>query len=170
MWKRTKIVATIGPASATGERIQELIEAGQDMLAHPIHLLEHVQDTIEMLAPDYRLILITKGDLLDQERKLAQSGLGDHFDAVEIVSDKTAQTYRDAFRRHGTGPETAMMVGNSMRSDVLPALSAGAWGVHVPHELTWGYEHAEEPEGNTRYKSIPDLGHLGRLLREISHI
>jgi len=108
--------------------IAELLAAGQDMLRHPIELLPHAQDAIAALAPSHKLVLITKGDLLDQERKLAQSGLGEMFDAVEIVSNKTAPVYAEIFDRHGDGPEAALMVGNSMRSDVIPPIMAGGWG------------------------------------------
>ncbi len=156
----------------TGERvpaqvIREIIEAGQEMLAHPIHLLAGAREAVEVLAGRYRLVLITKGDLLDQERKLAQSGLGDLFDAVEIVSDKSRATYSSAFARHGTGADAALMVGNSLRSDVIPALEAGAWGVHVPHPLTWGYEHAEPPLEYARFAQIADLGALEALVDRI---
>jgi len=145
--------------------IRQLVEAGQEMLAHPIELLPHARDAVEALAGEYRILLITKGDLLDQERKLAQSGLGELFDAVEIVSAKTAAVYAGVFSRHGEGPETAMMVGNSMRSDVLPAISAGGWGVFVPHELGWEIEHAEAPEGHERYRELAHLGELPQLVR-----
>ncbi|RMH41181.1 MAG: HAD family hydrolase, partial [Alphaproteobacteria bacterium] len=109
-----------------GRVIREIIEAGKEMLAHPIELLPDAADTVRALAGRYRLVLITKGDLLDQERKLAQSGLGEWFDAVEIVSEKTPEVYIRAFMRHGDGPERAVMVGNSLRSDVVPAIEAGA--------------------------------------------
>ncbi|MEJ1990194.1 MAG: HAD family hydrolase [Maritimibacter sp.] len=148
----------------SGAVIRELIEAGQDMLAHPVQLLPGVAETIQTLAEHYELVLITKGDLLDQERKLAQSGLGDLFDGVEIVSDKTSATYRHAFARHGSGAEAAMMVGNSLKSDVIPALEAGAWGVYVPHDLTWGYEHAPEPESHPRFARIQTLDALPDLI------
>jgi len=150
--------------------IAEIIDAGRDMLNHPIHLLPHAEATVAALAKEFRLVLITKGDLLHQERKLAQSGLGEFFGAVEIVSDKTPATYLDAFGRHGTGAAQALMVGNSMKSDVIPALEAGAWGVLVPHDLVWDLEAAEPPEGHTRYRAIPDLGALPDLVREIRHI
>ena len=88
------------------------------------------------------MVLITKGDLLDQERKLAQSGLGDLFDGVEIVSDKTAATYARIFARHGARADHGLMVGNSLKSDVIPALQAGAWGVHVPHARDLGLWNA----------------------------
>jgi putative hydrolase of the HAD superfamily len=86
------------------------------------------------------------------------------FDAVEIVSDKTRATYETAFARHGDGPDRAMMVGNSMKSDVRPALEAGAFGVFVPHGLTWALEHAEAPEGHARFHELPDLGGLPDLV------
>jgi len=126
--------------------IATLIAAGQEMLAYPVDLLPHARAAVEALRGRADLVLITKGDLLDQERKLAQSGLGEMFDAVEIVSDKTAQVYSRIFARHDTA--RAMMVGNSLKSDVLPALEVGAWGTHVPQDLTWDLEHAEAPEGN----------------------
>jgi len=112
-------------------------------------------------------VLVTKGDLFDQERKLAQSGLGELFDAVEIVSDKNADTYRRVFSRHGDGPLRSIMIGNSLKSDVIPALEAGSWGVFVPHELTWAAEHAAEPEGHPRFRKIDRLGQLGAVIAEI---
>lgn len=89
------------------------------------------------------------------------------FDGVEIVSQKTPVTYHAAFARHGDGAERALMVGNSMKSDVLPALEAGAWGIYVPHGLSWAVEHADPPEGHGRYRELPDLGGLGDLVAEI---
>ena len=149
------------------EVISELIEAGREMLNHPVHLLPHAEEVVTGLAGRFRLVLITKGDLLHQERKLAQSGLGELFDAVEIVSDKTPATYHTAFERHGSGAGEALMVGNSMKSDVLPALEAGAWGVFVPHDLEWGLEAAAEPRAHPRFRKIDDLGALPNLLHNL---
>ncbi len=149
-----------------GHVIRKILDAGQDMLAHPIELLPHVEATVTGLADSYRLVLITKGDLLHQERKLAQSGLGDLFDDVAIVSDKTVTTYQTIFAEHPGGTDAAMMVGNSMRSDVVPAVAAGAWGVYVPHDLEWDLEKAAAPD-NPRYRSITDLGDLPPLVAEI---
>jgi putative hydrolase of the HAD superfamily len=118
---------------------------------------------VRALAPDHALVLITKGDLLDQERKLAESGLGDWFDGIEIVSDKTPATYRRAFAVHGDGAERAVMVGNSMRSDVIPAIEAGAWGVFCPSEIEWELERADPPEA-PRYRTIAHLGDLPALV------
>ncbi len=147
--------------------IRELIEAGQDMLAHPIELLPHAQQAVEAVADSHRVILVTKGDLIDQERKLAQSGLGDLFDGVEIVSEKTDAVYRTVFERHGDGADRAMMVGNSMRSDVVPAIQAGGWGVYVPHGVVWEIEHAEPPIGAPRYHELADLGGLADLVCDL---
>jgi len=147
--------------------IAEILAAGQEMLGHPIHLLPHAREAVEALADTHRIVLITKGDLLDQERKLAQSGLGDLFHGVEIVSHKTPATYAHAFTHHGTGPHRAMMIGNSLKSDVVPALEAGAWGIHVPHGLTWELEHADRPDTYPRFREITDLGGLPDLLAEI---
>lgn len=147
--------------------IAELMAAGREMLEHPIELLPHAQTAVETMADSHRVILITKGDLLDQERKLAQSGLGDLFDAVEIVSDKTADTYARIFDTHGDGPDRAMMVGNSMRSDVLPSIAAGGWGVYVPHGLVWEIEKADAPEDAPRYRTIADLSQLSDLVTDI---
>jgi len=147
--------------------IAEILAAGQEMLGHPIHLLPHAREAVEALADTHRILLITKGDLLDQERKLAQSGLGDLFHGVEIVSQKTPATYARAFAHHGSGPDRAMMIGNSLKSDVVPALEAGAWGIYVPHGLTWELEHAETPADHPRFREIGDLGRLPDLLAAI---
>ncbi|MBI1417473.1 MAG: HAD family hydrolase [Limimaricola sp.] len=152
-------------ARVPARTIAQLIDAGQDMLAHPIDLLPNAREAVEALSGKADVILITKGDLLDQERKLAQSGLGELFDAVEIVSDKTPAVYSRIFARHDTA--RAMMVGNSLKSDVLPALEVGAWGTHVPHDLTWDYEHAEPPVDNPKFHRIADLGALPGLIEQI---
>lgn len=151
------------PAAVIGE----LMSAGRDMLEHPIELLPHAREVIEALAPSHHLVLITKGDLLDQERKLAQSGLGEMFDWVEIVSHKTPDVYDRTFQRHGDGADRAMMVGNSMRSDVVPAIEAGSWGVYVPHGLVWELEKAEKPASHSRYAEIDNLEGLPDLVNVI---
>ena len=149
-----------------GSVIAELLDAGRDMLSHPIELLPHARAAVEALADTHRLVLITKGDLLHQERKLAQSGLGDLFDGVEIVSAKTPQVYGRIFEAHGDGAERGLMVGNSMASDVRPMIDAGGWGVHVPHGLTWAIEHAEAPD-NPRFLQIDTLADLPREVTRI---
>ena len=154
-------------ARVSASVIGDILAAGRDLLGHPLELRPDVRETLEAVAGHYRIVLITKGDLFDQERKLAQSGLGNLFDAVEIVSDKTTDTYLRAFAEHGDGAGQAMMVGNSMKSDILPALQAGSWAVHVPHDLVWAYEQADEPTEDPRFRLIPTLGALPPLLAEI---
>lgn len=150
-----------------GSVVAEMVTTGKEMLAHPIELLPGVRGVIEGLAADFQLVLITKGDLLDQERKLAQSGLGELFDAVEVVSDKTQATYTGAFGRHGDGASRAMMIGNSLKSDVIPAIDAGSWGVHVPYKVTWAYEQAAAPTQAPRFHELPTLETLPALIDTI---
>ena len=148
--------------------IGEILDIGRELLSHPVECLPHARAALEALRGHYLLALITKGDLFDQERKLAQSGLGDFFDAVEIVSEKSAVTYRRIFGKLGDGPERAVMIGNSLKSDVVPAIAAGAWGVFVPHELTWVLERVEKPADAPRFREIEDLGALPGLIETIS--
>jgi putative hydrolase of the HAD superfamily len=154
----TAIEVTDGRVPATV--ISDIMAAGREMLSHPIHLLPDARAAVSALARTHRILLITKGDLMDQDRKLAQSGLGEMFYAVEVVSDKTASVYARAFARHGTGAAQAMMVGNSLKSDVLPAIEAGAWGIHVPSGATWALDIADPPTGHPRYRALPGLGAL----------
>ena len=145
---------------APPEVVREILAAGREMLAHPVETLPGVDEVIAELSQTYRLVLITKGDLLDQERKLAASGLGERFSAVEIVSEKDRGTYERVFARHGTGAAEAVMAGNSMKSDVLPAIEAGAFGVHIPYHVTWAHELADAPEGHPRYASLSRIAEL----------
>ena len=143
-----------------GAVIAELLAAGRELLNFPIETLPYVDQALSLLQQSHRLILITKGDVFDQERKLAASGLAEYFSAIEIVQYKTASVYARIFERHTDGAERTVMVGNSLRSDVLPALAAGSFAVYVPHDLTWSHEHADEPGGQSRYAKIAHLGEL----------
>ena len=149
-----------------GSVIAELMASGRELLNYPIETLPYVDQTLQSLEKRYRLILITKGDVIDQERKLAASGLADYFAAIEIVPDKSVEAYRRIFAEHTEGPEHTVMVGNSLRSDILPAMDAGAHAVFVPHDLTWSYEHAEEPSPSSRYAKIAHLGELETVIKE----
>ena len=140
--------------------IRRIPAAGREMLNEPVEPLPGVEKALAELSERYRLVLITKGDLLHQETKLAASGLGDLFAAVEIVSEKDADTYRRVFDRHGSGAAQAVMAGNSMRSDILPALEAGAWGALIPYPLVWAHEAAEAPTGHERYVELPSIAEL----------
>jgi len=150
-----------------GTVIGQIIEAGRDMLRHPIEPLPHAAETLGALSADHKLVLITKGELLDQERKLATSGLGDHFAAVEIVSDKTPDVYARIFARHGDGASRAMMIGNSLSSDIVPALRAGAWAVHVPSSYNWALDAHDEPIPDPRFRLIRDLSGVPPIIAEI---
>lgn len=162
----TAIQLTDGKIGA-GE-IQQLIELGREMLAHPVELLEGVADTLAALATDHRLILITKGDLRDQERKLAKSGLAAHFERIEIVSEKNEATYAAILRRHSLAAANFLMVGNSLKSDIVPVLRLGGAGVHVPYHLTWAAEHVDEvPPAEGRFHRINKVGELPGVLAQL---
>lgn len=148
--------------------VREILAAGRSMLTEPVEPLPGVEDALAALSERYRLVLITKGDLLHQEQKLAASGLGDLFVAVEIVSEKDASTYEGVFRRHGTGAGQGAMCGNSLRSDVLPALEAGAWAAHVPYEITWAHEMADAPLDHPRFAELASISELPAWLDQVS--
>jgi len=143
-----------------GETIGRILDLGKEMLNHPVELLDGIAEALDALAARGRLVLVTKGDLWHQEAKLAASGLGERFTGVEIVSDKKAATYKRIFERYGVAPEEAVMAGNSMRSDILPALEAGAWAAFVPFELCWSHEAADAPEGHERFVELASLAEL----------
>jgi putative hydrolase of the HAD superfamily len=147
--------------------VREILASGREMLTEPVEPLPGVDQALARLSERCRLVLITKGDLLHQEQKLAASGLGDLFAAVEIVSEKDASTYARVFARHGTGPAEAVMCGNSVRSDVLPALEAGAWAAYVPYPLVWTHEQADVPEGHLRFAQLASLSELPAWLDEV---
>ena len=145
---------------APSRLIRDILAAGREMLSEPVEPLPGVDQALAELSERYRLVLVTKGDLLHQEQKLAASGLGDLFVAVEIVSEKDADTYRRVFERYGTGAGEAVMCGNSVRSDILPAIEAGAYGAHVPYPLTWAHEVAEQPLDHPRFKELASIREL----------
>jgi putative hydrolase of the HAD superfamily len=151
--------ALAGPALGVAA-VEAILTLGKEMLAHPVEMLEGVPDALDALADRAPLVLVTKGDLWHQEAKLAASGLGERFAGVEIVSDKQAATYARIFARHGVAPGEAVMAGNSMRSDVLPALEAGAWAAFVPFELCWSHEAADAPVDHPRYRELASLAEL----------
>jgi putative hydrolase of the HAD superfamily len=140
--------------------VREILEIGRDLMRHPIELLPSVRETLPRLAAHARVVMVTKGDLFHQESKLAASGLGDHFAGVEIVSEKTAETYTKVFARYRVSAESAVMVGNSLRSDIWPALKAGAWAVYIPSEFEWARERAETPESERRFRKLASFAEL----------
>ena len=151
----------------SGRAVSEILSLGRAMMSHPVEPLPGVAEAIERLAGLGRLVLITKGDLFHQEAKLAGSGLGGHFSGVEIVSQKTPDTYAAIFRRHGTAPAQALMAGNSVRSDILPPLEAGAWAALVPYPLVWSHEAADAPADHPRFRELATLADLPGWIAEI---
>jgi putative hydrolase of the HAD superfamily len=151
-----------------GRMIADILAAGREMLAYPVEPLPGVDLALAELSQAYRLVLITKGDLLHQEQKLAASGLGDLFAAVEIVSEKDASTYARVFARHGTGADEAAMCGNSVRSDILPALEAGACAALVPYPLTWAHEIGDPPVDHPRFAELASITDLPAWVRWLS--
>lgn len=129
-----------------GAGVQRVLDLGKAMLDKPVEPLPGVAEVLQALTGKYRLMLITKGDLFDQETKLAKSGLGAHFAAVEIVSEKDEATYAAILQRHGIPASAFAMVGNSVKSDILPVLALGGRAVHIPYHLTWAHEVVEAPK------------------------
>ncbi len=140
--------------------IRQILDAGRALHAHPVELLEGIEETLEALADRARLVLVTKGDLFHQEAKLAASGLGDRFSGIEIVSDKRAATFAAIFQRYAVEPDRALMAGDSMRSDVLPALEAGAWAAYIPQPLAWSHEQRPAPADHPRFIELQSLAAL----------
>ena len=130
----------ITEARISASDIHRLIEIGKGVLAHPVELLPGIREAAETLSRDYPLVLITKGDLFHQEKKVAQSGLSDLFRRIEIVSEKNVDTYRRLLDEFELVPAQFAMIGNSLRSDIEPVVRLGGWGVHMPYHVTWSHE------------------------------
>lgn len=149
----------------TAPEIKSIIKLAWEMQASPLRLIEGVKETIELLSMSYNLMVITKGDLFDQEAKVAQSGLGSLFSSVEIVSEKSQRTYEFIIKKHNTHPDRFLMAGNSLKSDILPVLAIGGWAVHIPYETTWLHEAVPEViASNKGLITIPDIRLLPELL------
>ena len=145
--------------------ILQIISFVKEMLAADVVLFEHAEETLSVLARHYPLMLITKGDLRDQQAKLARSQMDRYFQSVEVVSDKTEQAYASLLDRHGVAPERFLMVGNSLRSDVLPVLALGAYAVYVPYQLTWLHEQVQGPHaGQDGFFEVEHLGQVPALI------
>jgi len=145
----------ISSSTVSAHDIHQIVMMGKALLEHPIELLDGVSDVVNELSGRHRLILVTKGDLLHQESKVAASGLADLFWRVEIVSEKDPPTYRRLLDRHAVAPIDFVMIGNSVASDVLPVLAIGGRAVHVPYHITWALEVAAA--GNDDFPTLSDL-------------
>jgi putative hydrolase of the HAD superfamily len=143
--------------AVNAQTVSRIIGIGKSMLEHPIELLEDVKYVLEKLAPQYRLIVATKGDLLDQERKMRKSSVSGYFHHIEIMSDKKKQHYEQLLHHLEITPDEFLMVGNSLKSDILPPLELGAWGIYIPFHTTWAHEEVEEEPDSERYFQIRHL-------------
>ncbi len=133
----------ISEGTITTKVIEQIIGYGKDMLAKPVELIDDVEAVLSALEGRYRLVVVTKGDLLDQQRKLEKSGLEDFFHHIEIVSEKNAAGYLKLLQHLDVGPGQFAMIGNSLKSDVLPVLGLGGYGIHVPYHTTWEHEQVD---------------------------
>ncbi len=134
--------------------VSQIMELGRQMLNQPIELLDGVEEVLSTLKDKYRLVVATKGDLLDQERKLRKSGLSHYFHHIEVMSEKDDANYLKLIKHLDIKPEELMMIGNSLKSDILPVLNVGGYGVHVPYHITWAHEHIEHTIDDEKFKSV----------------
>ncbi|SNR47015.1 putative hydrolase of the HAD superfamily [Lutibacter agarilyticus] len=146
------------------ELVSKAISFGKEMLNKPVELLEGVGEVLKSLNGDYRVVLATKGDLLDQERKLIKSGLEKHFHHIEIMSDKKPSDYQKLLKHLDCKPENFLMVGNSVKSDILPVLEIGSYAVHVPFHTTWAHEEVKKDERQT-FPVVENISEVANLLK-----
>ena len=161
-----KTALDVSEMKVSTDIIDSIIALGDTMLNDPIVLLSGVEQVLKDLKPSYRLVMITKGDLLDQMNKLKRSGLEEYFEKVEVVSEKDEATYKQDFEKMGIEPSNALMVGNSLKSDVLPVVAIGGTGVHVPFEITWDHEKIEKEIDNDRIFELKSITDLVKLLQK----
>ncbi|TAH21931.1 MAG: HAD family hydrolase [Cytophagales bacterium] len=169
MLSMIETVIELSEGKATGTEIQQVIDLGKYMLTHPINVLEDVEETVSALKDDYRLMVITKGDLLDQESKIARSGLADYFELIEIVSEKDEKTYTEVLKRNKIDINQFLMVGNSLKSDILPICTLGGKAVHIPYHLNWELDKVEKSYdfNEQHYATLSSVALLPLFLEEI---
>lgn len=155
-------VSRISEDRASIQLINRTIEIGKDLLLKPVELLEGVSETLNALKDKYRLVMATKGDLLDQERKLKNSGLQEYFHHIEIMSDKKESDYQKLLKHLDCKPEQFLMLGNSIKSDILPVLEIGGFAAHIPYHLTWTHE---QHENHLEHKNFMELKSIDEVLK-----
>ena len=149
----------------SGADIQRIVDLGKEMLTHPVEVLPGIREALNWLKDDYQLLIITKGDLWDQENKIARSGLADFFDEVEIVSEKNAETYQTILAKHGIDPDHFLMIGNSLKSDILPICEIGGQAIHIPFHDTWVHEKMDKHTiGEYSFSEFSDISELKAFL------
>jgi putative hydrolase of the HAD superfamily len=159
----------VSDGQISGQAIQAVIGLAKDMLNAPVQLLDGVHGVITALSKSYQLMVITKGDLLNQESKVSQSGLAHCFTHIEVVSEKTKDTYQALLTKHCISPRRFLMVGNSLRSDVLPVLAIGGQAAYIPYHTTWAHEIVVNPDqGGKVYHELEHIGQVPALVRRLS--
>lgn len=144
MLSMIELALELSNGKVSSKVLQEILVMGKEMIAHPVELLPHIKEVLEKLSKKYRLIVLTKGDLLDQERKLEASGLSQYFHHVEVMSDKTPEKYKHLLDHLQIKTSEFLMVGNSLKSDVLPLIEIGAQAIHIPFHTTWAHEEVSK--------------------------
>jgi len=142
------------------ETIEKIIAFGQELLEKPVLLLDGVDEVLKSLKPNYRLVMATKGDLLDQERKLKKSGLADFFHHIEIMSEKKEADFQKLIRHLDIRPNEFLMIGNSIKSDILPVLNIGGHGIHIPYHVTWAHEKVETAIDHKNFRQVERIKDL----------
>jgi len=155
----------ISNGAISNDTIEKILNIGKDMINKPVDLLDGVEEVLKTLSKNYRLILATKGDLLDQERKLEKSGLSEYFHHIEVLSDKKEANYSKLLKHLDINPTEFLMVGNSLRSDILPLINISAHAIHVPFHTTWAHEQVSIEETNGKaYKTVSNLREIIQFL------
>jgi putative hydrolase of the HAD superfamily len=156
----------IGGSSLSPAIIESIIELGKEQLSKPIILLDGVQKVLDYLSPHYKLIIATKGDLLDQERKLINSGLADYFHHIEVMSDKQVKQYKALIKHLDVKPEEFIMIGNSVKSDILPVLEIGSYAIHVPYHTNWLFEEVDEKTVSDKFFEVEKIEDIIRIFKK----
>ncbi len=147
--------------------IEKILEIGKEMLAKPVELIPGVENVLKELNGDYRIVMATKGDLVDQERKLKKSGLDSHFHHIDIMSDKKVADFVKLIRRLEVAPEEFIMLGNSLKSDILPVLEIGGHAIHIPFHMTWLHEQIDHEINHEKFYQVEHIGEVVDLIRRI---
>lgn len=166
MLSMIETILRVSENTADIKLVEKAIQIGQEMLQKPVELLEGVEDVLKKLNGDYRLVLATKGDLVDQERKLIKSGLEKHFHHIEIMSDKKVRDFQKLLKHLDCRPENFLMIGNSLKSDVLPVLELGGTAIHVPYHITWVHEEVSHTISHPDFHQVHNLGEVYDLLKK----
>jgi putative hydrolase of the HAD superfamily len=147
--------------------INKILQLGKDLLAKPIELLDGVEQVLQCLQGSYKLVVATKGDLLDQERKLRKSGIEPYFHHIEIMSDKQASDYQKLIKHLDIQANEILMIGNSLKSDIIPVLALGGYGIHVPYHTTWAHEQIEQTVVDEKFQQMHHIAEVVPFLKTI---